>query len=150
MPHPCLSCGACCARYRVSLHWSEAEPALGGQVPRELTVPLRSHELAMRGTAGGGEVRCVALDAEIGRRSRCSIHPVRPQACRDVAASWESGAPSRQCDDARAAFGLAPLTAADWIWREAAANDRDGNPDGSDAPNDGGAPPPALPPTIAA
>ena len=151
MPHPCLSCGACCAHYRVSFHWSEADPAVGGRVPAGLTVPLRSHELAMRGTAGGSKTRCVALDAEIGRRSRCSIHPVRPQACRDVPASWESGEASPQCDRARLAHGLPLLTAADWIWREAAANDRDGSPDGSDAPNDGGAPPPpALPPPIAA
>ena len=150
VPHPCLSCGACCAHYRVSFHWSEAEPALGGLVPAELTVPLRSHERAMRGTEGGGDPRCVALDADIGRHSRCSIHPVRPQACRDVAASWESGQPSRQCDQARLAHGLPPLTPADWIWREAAANDRDGNPDGSDNPNDRGTPPPALPPPIAA
>ena len=151
MPHPCLSCGACCAFYRVSLHWSEAEPALGGAVPPELTVPLRSHERAMRGTEGGGVPRCVALDADIGRNSRCSIHPLRPQACRDVRASLESGEPSRQCDNARIAHGLPPLTATDWIWREAAANDRDGNPDNHDAPNDGGKrPPPALPPPIAA
>lgn len=146
MPHPCLSCGACCAHYRVSFHWSEAEPALGGRVPLELTVPLRSHERAMRGTAGGDRPRCIALDADIGRRSRCSIHPVRPQACRDVAASWESGAPSRQCDSARLAHGLPVLTPADWIWREAAANDRDG----SDTPDDRDTPPPAPPPTIAA
>ena len=150
VPPPCLSCGACCAHYRVSLHWSEAEPDLGGGVPRELTVPLRSHEFAMRGTEGGGHPRCIALDADIGRHSRCSIHPVRPQACRDVAASWESGEPSPQCDRARAAHGLAPLAPADWIWREAAANDRDGNPDDSDNPNDRGTPPPALPPPIAA
>lgn len=137
MPHPCLSCGACCAHYRVSLHWSEAEPALGGPVPKELTVSLRSHELAMRGTAGGADPRCVALDAEIGRHSRCRIHPLRPQACREVAASWESGEPSPQCDRARIAHGLPPLTAADWIWREAAANDRNGgepDDDGNPAP----------------
>ncbi|MEN1961222.1 YkgJ family cysteine cluster protein [Luteimonas sp. MJ246] len=150
MPHPCLSCGACCAHFRVSLHWSEADPALGGHVPPALTVPLRNHELAMRGTAGGSTPRCVSLDADIGRRSRCSIHPLRPQACRDVAASWEFGEPGRQCDNARAAHGLAALTPADWIWREAAANDRDGNPGGSDHPNDRGTPPPALPPPIAA
>ena len=149
MPHPCLSCGACCAHYRVSFHWSEAEPGLGGRVPRDLTVALRSHELAMRGTAGGVP-RCVALDADIGRHSRCSIHPVRPQACRDVPASWESGEPSRQCDNARVAHGLPPLTAADWAWRDAAANDRDGNPDGSHTPTDGGGTPPALPPPMAA
>ncbi|HWU69743.1 MAG TPA: YkgJ family cysteine cluster protein, partial [Pseudoxanthomonas sp.] len=38
--HPCLSCGACCAIFRVSLHWSEADPEQGGRVPIELTEPL--------------------------------------------------------------------------------------------------------------
>jgi Fe-S-cluster containining protein len=58
--------------------------------------------------------RCVALDAEIGVRSRCSIHPRRPSVCRDVPASWESGAASPQCDKARIAHGLPALTPADW------------------------------------
>ena len=114
MRHPCLTCGACCASYRVALHWSEAEPTLGGQVPRALVEPLRTHELAMRGTSQANP-RCVALDAVIGQHSRCSIHPLRPSACREVAASWESGAASSQCDRARVAHGLPALTPLDWI-----------------------------------
>ena len=114
MPHPCLSCGACCATFRVSLHWSEAEPALGGRVPVELTEPVRTHELAMRGTSQS-RPRCVALDADIGRSSRCTIHARRPAACAAVAASWESGEASGQCDRARLEHGLAVLTPADWI-----------------------------------
>ena len=27
--HPCLTCGACCAHFRVSFHWSEADPDQG-------------------------------------------------------------------------------------------------------------------------
>ena len=142
MPHPCLSCGACCAHFRVALHWSEADPALGGTVPSELTEPLRRHELAMRGTSRP-RPRCIALDAEIGVRSRCAIHPVRPSACAAVQASWETGHASAQCDKARIAHGLPTLTPLDWIRREGAANDGDGNP------NDGGAPP-TLPSPIAA
>ena len=149
MPHPCLSCGACCAHFRISFHWSEAEPALGGVVPQALTEPLRTHERVMRGSSQA-KPRCIALDADIGRYSRCTIHPVRPQPCRDVAASYEFGEPSRQCDIARVAHGLPALTVADWAWREAAANDGEGNPDGNDNPNDGGNAPPALPPPIAA
>jgi len=148
MSHPCLTCGACCAYFRISFHWSEADPAVGGVVPPELTEPLRQHERVMRGTSQE-RPRCVALDADIGRYSRCGIHPVRPQACRDVPASYEFGAASPQCDKARLAHGLPALTAADWFWREA-ANDGDGNPDGSDNPNDGGNAPPAMPPPIAA
>ncbi|AKC86600.1 YkgJ family cysteine cluster protein [Pseudoxanthomonas suwonensis] len=113
MPHPCLSCGACCAHFRVSFHWSETDPALGGPVPVALTEPLRTHERAMRGTSQA-RPRCIALDAQIGRYSRCTIHPQRPSACRDVEAAWESGRPSPQCDRARVAHGLPPLTMDAW------------------------------------
>ncbi|WP_454832752.1 YkgJ family cysteine cluster protein [Pseudoxanthomonas wuyuanensis] len=111
--HPCLSCGACCAHYRVSFHWSEADPALGGMTPAALTETMDPHRLAMRGT-WARQPRCVALDAEIGVRSRCTIHPQRPSVCREVAASWEAGQASPQCDKARIAHGLAALTPADW------------------------------------
>jgi Fe-S-cluster containining protein len=115
--HPCLSCGACCATYRVSLHWSEAEPALGGLVPPELTERIDGHQVAMRGTCWTKQPRCIALDAEIGVRSACRIHPLRPQACRDVAASWEFGEASPQCDKARRAHGLPVLAPEDWATR---------------------------------
>ena len=88
MSHPCLSCGACCATFRVSMHWSEADPALGGAVPAALTERLDAHQVCMRGTWEPAP-RCVALDAVIGQYSRCTIHPQRPGACRQVQASWE-------------------------------------------------------------
>src|SRR5690242_7732 len=113
MAHPCLSCGACCAAFRVSLHWSEADPALGGRVPVELTEPVRTHELAMRGTSRANP-RCIALDADIGRSSRCTIHARRPSTCRAVVPAWESGAASEQCDRARRMHGLPALAAEDW------------------------------------
>ena len=112
--HPCLTCGACCALFRVSFHWSEADPALGGQVPIELTESLRTHERVMRGTSQK-EPRCIALDADIGRYSRCTIHDRRPSACALVAASYEFGAASAQCDKARVAHGLPLLAPADWV-----------------------------------
>ena len=111
--HPCLSCGACCAAFRVSIHWSETEPNLGGGVPAELTEKIDAHRVAMRGT-WERQPRCVALEAEIGRHSRCTIHPVRPSVCRAVDASWEHGAISAQCDKARTAHGLPVLTPRDW------------------------------------
>ena len=140
--HPCLSCGACCAHYRVSMHWMESDDCAPGGVPAALTERLDPHRLCMRGTRST-PVRCTALDADIGVRSRCTIHPRRPSACREVDASWEHGAPSPQCDRARLAHGLPALTALDWAWREAAAND--GHPDDS-----GSTPPaPARPPVAA-
>ena len=114
MPHPCLTCGACCAYFRVSFHWSEADPAMGGRVPIELTEPLRTHERAMRGTSQS-HPRCIALDARIGEYSRCTIHERRPSVCAQVPASLEFGLRSAQCDKSRLAQGLPLLQAADWI-----------------------------------
>ena len=116
--HPCLSCGACCATYRVAFHWLESDDATPGGVPADLAIKLDEHRLCMRGTYAA-PVRCVALDADIGHHSRCTIHPLRPSVCREVEAAWESGRPSAQCDKARLAHGLPVLTAADWRWRDA-------------------------------
>lgn len=107
-----MTCGACCSQYRVSMHWMETD-ASGGVVPHALTETSGLHQVVMRGT-WQSKPRCVALDAEIGTFSRCTIHAVRPQACRDVQASWESGEASPQCDRARVAHGLPVLSAADW------------------------------------
>lgn len=129
MHHPCLSCGACCARYLVAFHWMESDEAGEGGVPHRLTRPLDPHRLCMRGTRSE-PVRCVALDADIGVYARCTIHARRPSACRALDASWEFGRPSPQCDRARAAHGLEPLTPADWRWRGAPGNGGP-QPDGS-------------------
>lgn len=122
MPHPCLSCGACCAQYRVAFHWMESDEASEGGVPHALTQRLDPHRLCMQGTYSEPS-RCVALDAQIGVYSRCTIHPSRPSVCREVDASWEYGKVSAQCDRARAAHGMAALTLADWRWRDDADND---------------------------
>ncbi len=111
--HPCQSCGACCAHYRVSLHWSEAEPSLGGRTPVALTEPCGPHVLAMRGT-WQAQPHCVALVGEVGTRVGCSIYEDRPSPCRTLQASWEHGFADAQCDRARHAYGLAPLTPAAW------------------------------------
>jgi len=112
--HPCLTCGACCAYFRVSFHWSEADAAHGGQVPIELTEPLRVHERVMRGTSAA-QPRCIALDADIGRYSRCTIHDRRPSVCAAVPASLEFGQRSAQCDKSRQAHGLPLLSEHDWV-----------------------------------
>lgn len=113
MRHPCRSCGACCAHYRVSIHWLDTDASPGGLVPQALTEPFGPHMAVMRGT-WDAKPRCVALDAEIGVHAACTIHAQRPVPCREVMASWESGAASDQCDRARIAHALPALTAADW------------------------------------
>ncbi|WP_440850092.1 YkgJ family cysteine cluster protein [Salinisphaera sp. SWV1] len=131
--HPCMTCGACCATYRVAFHWleTEASPSHEG-VPAALTEALDPHRLVMRGTRNA-PTRCVALAAEIGRAAHCRIYERRPSVCREVAASWEFGQASPQCDRARSAHGLVPLTPADWpdLARPAAnehGNHRDDEP----------------------
>ena len=108
MPNPCLECGACCAYYRVSFHWSESEPFLGGKTPAALTVQVAPHYAAMAGTQRQPP-RCVALEGTVGRAAACSIYAERPSPCRELQASWVDGARSERCDRARAAHGLPPL-----------------------------------------
>lgn len=113
--HPCLRCGACCASFRVAFHWSEAQPHAPDGVPEGLAVPLRRHELAMRGTdVAGAPLRCVGLVGTVGAAAHCAIYAARPAPCRELGAAWEHGEPSPQCDRARALHGLPALTPADW------------------------------------
>ncbi|WP_426663436.1 YkgJ family cysteine cluster protein [Rhodanobacter aciditrophus] len=114
MSHPCLSCGACCAHFRIAFHWSETDPSLGGTVPVALTEKLDPHRVVMRGTQSKTP-RCVALAGEIGVAAHCGIHPIKPSVCREVEPSWEFGRHSPQCDKGRIAHGLQPLTPEDWI-----------------------------------
>lgn len=112
--HPCLSCGACCAAFRVAFHWAETEPALGGPTPAGLTARLDAHRVAMLGTFAA-PIRCVALRGEVGTDAACSIYPQRPSVCRELLPAWEAGLPSPQCDRARERHGLAPLRPDDWL-----------------------------------
>src|SRR5690606_40699314 len=102
MTNPCLTCGACCAHYRVSFHWSETERFLGGVTPPELTEKITPHRVAMRGTCGGSAPRCIALEGQVGVDVRCTIYEKRPTPCRELEASWHGGGPSDGCDRARA------------------------------------------------
>jgi Fe-S-cluster containining protein len=109
MPNPCLTCGACCAHFRVSFYWTEADPQAGGPTPPDLTTKVTPHQAVMRGTEQPSP-RCVALEGTIGKSVRCAIHPLRPSPCREFQASWIDGAHNERCDRARAAYGLPPLS----------------------------------------
>lgn len=106
--NPCLGCGACCARFRVSFYWSEADDAPGGWVPHGLTVQVSPHLRAMRGTEAGCG-RCVALEGEVGARVACRIYARRPSPCRQFGRHGEGGDANPRCNAARAAHGLPPL-----------------------------------------
>lgn len=107
--NPCLACGACCARFKVAFHWSEASDA-GGTVPVELTEDLDTHRRVMSGTRWANP-RCIALHGEIGGNVCCTIYEQRSTTCREFTFSWEHGEPHDKCDRARLAWGLAPLQA---------------------------------------
>jgi Fe-S-cluster containining protein len=118
MEHPCRTCGACCATFRVSFYGGETD-AVYGEVPIDLTEPVTPHRVAMRGT-NQIPPRCVALDGPVGGLTTCTIHTIRPSPCREFEAAWEDGTPHDRCDAARARHGLAPLTPQDWArWRAA-------------------------------
>ena len=104
--NPCLACGACCATYRVSFYWAEAE-ALG--LDPRWTERLTPFLACMAGTSAA-EPRCLALDGTVGKAVHCRVHPQRPNPCREV----EAG--SDQCQRARLRHGLAPLPATPSPW----------------------------------
>jgi Fe-S-cluster containining protein len=97
----CQSCGACCATYRVSFYWGEADDAPGGTVPVALTRPLSPHTRCMQGTEHL-PVRCVALQGEIGKQVGCGIYAQRSSTCHALQAG------SDQCLRARRQHGIDP------------------------------------------
>jgi Fe-S-cluster containining protein len=115
MAHPCLSCGACCAHFRVSFYWGETDPSLAtNPVPAELTEKISPFLSCMKGTNEPDSPRCLALSGEVGRRVACTIYENRSSSCRNFEASFENGSENPRCADARNKKGLPPLTAQDW------------------------------------
>jgi Fe-S-cluster containining protein len=112
--NPCLSCGACCAFYRATFYWAEAEDYTPGGVPLEMTKKLNNVRLLMKGT-GGKPPRCMALEGLIGRSVSCSIYERRPSVCREFDPSWQNTASNPRCDKARLAWGLEPLKPESWF-----------------------------------
>ena len=105
MTHPCVTCGACCARFRVDFAVQELE-GCGGCVPAGLAAPITEHLYRMRGT-DHRTPRCAALTGTVGERAACAIYEWRPSPCRE----FEAG--SDACEQARHRHGLAPLWARD-------------------------------------
>ncbi len=107
-PNPCTACGACCASYRVSFYWAEADVATGGTVPVEMTERITPHQIAMKGTAVP-KPRCVALQGTVGEQVFCGIYSHRPSVCRNFSVAWENGESNELCDKARLSWGMPPL-----------------------------------------
>ncbi len=113
--HPCLSCGACCAFFKVSFHWSETL-AVSHHVPVHLTEMATSHRLSMLGTSQV-KPRCTALSGQVSEDVSCDIYKERPSGCRDFKASFEDGKSHDKCDQARIGHNLLPLTLESWLYK---------------------------------
>jgi len=100
-PHPCLTCGACCASFRVDFAVPELDDR-GGRVPAGLAVQVNDSTCRMRGT-DHVPVRCAALTGKVGGQVACGIYEWRPAPCRE----FEAG--SDACGIARMRHGMAPL-----------------------------------------
>jgi Fe-S-cluster containining protein len=96
-----LSCGACCASFRVDFSIHETQHA-GGSVPDGLAVEVNSVLSRMRGI-DHSPPRCAALTGTLGSKVACGIYEWRPSPCRE----FEAG--SAACNAARARHGVAPL-----------------------------------------
>lgn len=105
--NPCMTCGACCAYFRVSFYWGECTSA-GGSVPDDLVVQVSPTLVAMLGTESR-PARCTKLEGEVGKGVSCSMYEQRSSTCREFDASWANGEANPNCDKARAAHGLPPL-----------------------------------------
>ena len=99
--HPCLTCGACCASFRVDFAVDEMQHQ-GGSVPDGLAVEVTARTCRMRGT-DHVPARCAALTGQVGTRAACGIYEWRPSPCREFAAGSDA------CQRARARHGLPPL-----------------------------------------
>lgn len=106
--HSCMSCGACCAQFRCSFYWREADDFTPQGVPVEMTEDVNDFYRAMKGTNCKNPY-CIALQGEVGKKVYCSIYERRPSTCRNVSRSFADGTPDEKCDTARAAYGLEPL-----------------------------------------
>ncbi len=108
--NPCMSCGACCALFKVVFDQSETDENQGGVVPVQYTIKINKTQSAMRGTERGNK-RCVALEGSVGHRVSCTIYGQRPTCCHNFRATWEKDFVNYTCNRARTTYGLQPFDA---------------------------------------
>ena len=97
----CLSCGACCAYFRVSFYWAE-----GMNMPEHYTEPVPAVYSCMCGT-NQSQPRCVALEGEVGQQVSCGIYELRSSSCKEVQIADD------QCNKARLAHNMIPFVQVD-------------------------------------
>jgi hypothetical protein len=109
--NPCLSCGACCQHFRVSMYMGEMASSPGGTVPDELISRINPFFVCMKGTESG-HGRCIALRGTVGQPGvHCGIYEHRPTPCREYRVWSDDGTPNPDCQRLRGLVGLPPLNA---------------------------------------
>ncbi|OTG88404.1 zinc/iron-chelating domain-containing protein [Acinetobacter sp. ANC 4558] len=93
----CLSCGACCAFFRVSFYWAE-----GIEIPENMIEQVTPIYSCMKGT-NQQQPKCIALQGIVGEQVSCGIYEVRSSSCKEVQVADE------QCNKARMAYNLIPF-----------------------------------------
>lgn len=96
-PFDCQRCGACCASFRVSFYWAEAE--VHG-LPDDMVEPVTALLACLRGT-NQAQPRCIGLQGRIGAAVTCTCYAQRPSPCREVQPGDD------KCRRARARWGMA-------------------------------------------
>ena len=97
--NPCQDCGACCATFRVSFYWAEADER---GIAKESTEQLTPFYACMAGTNAPAP-RCVCLRGEVGKHTACGIYDQRPSPCRELQPGED------KCNRARTKHGLPAL-----------------------------------------
>lgn len=111
--NPCITCGACCAYYKVTFYWGEMSEEIPNGVPSSLCERYNDYKAVMKGT-NNAEPRCVALVGTIGKRVFCRIHHCKPSVCKEIEPSFKNGERETKCDKARLAYGLPLITPEYW------------------------------------
>ncbi|EGB1030599.1 YkgJ family cysteine cluster protein [Salmonella enterica subsp. enterica serovar Reading] len=104
---PCMTCGACCAFFRVSFYWAEGDDA-GGTVPAYLAEQVSTYHRCMSGT-NQNNPRRIVLAGTPGESAFCTIYENRSSTCRELAMSGENGEVNEACNRARSHHDLPQL-----------------------------------------
>jgi uncharacterized protein len=103
-PFSCFRCGLCCTRYQVLLNPEEAQ-----RIADYLKISVETFRAKYTDPRWPDfdnfllchrDGSCVFLRSESNKHFSCSIHTIRPQACRN----WESSLSRRDCRDGLADY----------------------------------------------
>lgn len=97
----CTKCGACCVSEHDLDAYVDTEPSEAELIPAHMLLRRFGFSSLRTKKRPRGDVVCIALRGQLGKKVRCSIYDVRPAVCR----SFRPG--SRACLLSRAEVGIA-------------------------------------------